>query len=245
MLFLSGKSTKVQAQLAGAMAGGERGDGVRAGGGDPRPHPGADGGAGQPGDQSRGGRGGRRGGAAPGGRACLRAGLLHPGAPELGEPGLFPAHRFGGAAGGDPGGVPRAVLRQQDAGADDPRQPRAGQCRPADRGAERAARAEGGDRGAAARREGGAGRAGGAERARGAGAADGGEREPGGAARRARRGLRARRGAGADRGLRQQPHHGDERGRGDDRRRGRGVREVAVPQVQHQGRTSRRATTSG
>ena len=51
-----------------------------------------------------------------------------------------------------------------------------------------------------------------------------------------RRGLRARRGAGADRGLRQQPHHGDERGRGDDRRRARGVREVAVPQVQHQGR---------
>ena len=53
------------------------------------------------------------------------------------------------------------------------------------------------------------------------------------AARGAGRGLRARRGAGADRGLRQQPHHGHERGRRHDRRRARGLREVAVPQVQH------------
>ncbi len=84
-----------------------------------------------------------------------------------------------------------------------------------------------------ARREGGAGRAGGAQRPRGAGAADGGEREPDGALGRAGRGVRARRGAGADRGLRQQPHHGHQRGRRHDRRRAGGVPEVAVPQVQH------------
>ena len=108
-----------------------------------------------------------------------------------------------------------------------------------------AARAQGDDRGAAPRREGGAGRARGPQRARGAGPADGRERQPDGAARGARRGLRARRRAGADRGLRQQPHHGHERGRRDDRRRAGRLREVAVPQVQHQERRRARATTSG
>ena len=76
---------------------GERGDGVRARRGAPRPHPGADRGAGEPGDQPRGRRGGRRRRAAPGGRPRLRAGLLHPRAPELGKPRLFPAHRVGRA----------------------------------------------------------------------------------------------------------------------------------------------------
>ena len=94
VLFLSGKSTRVQEQLAA-------GDGARRAAAMEferaaaiaRPHPGADQRAGDPGDQPGGRRGGGRGGAAPGGRPGLRAGLLHPGAPELGQPRVLPAHR--------------------------------------------------------------------------------------------------------------------------------------------------------
>ena len=108
-----------------------RAHGVRARRRDPRPHPGADQRAGEPGHQPRGRRGGRRRRAAPGGRPCLRAGLLHPRPPELGQPRLLPAHRLGRRAGRDPRGLPRPVLRQQDPAAPDPGQPRARQRRPA------------------------------------------------------------------------------------------------------------------
>ena len=112
-----------------------------------------------------------------GGQACVQVFFIRA-HQNWGNRAYFP--RTGGA---EPGeileGVPRAVLRQQDPAAADPRQPRPGQRRPPRRGADRQARAQGGDRAAAARREGGAGRAGGAQRPRGAGAADGGEREPG------------------------------------------------------------------
>ena len=219
VLFLSGKSTRVQEQLAEAMGEASARDGVRARRRDPRPHPGADQRAGEPGHQPRGRRGGRRGGPAPGRRPRLRAGLLHPRPPELGQPRLLPAHRLGRRAGRDPRGVPRPVLRQQDPAAADPGQPRARQPRPALRRPQRPARPQGHDLPAAARREGGPRRAGGAQRPRGAGPAHGRERQPDGAARRPGRGLRARRAARAHRGLRQQPHHGHQRRRRHDRGR--------------------------
>ena len=91
--FLQGKSTNVQAHLAARDAAGLRGDGVRARRGAARPDPGADPGAVGAGHQpARRGRG-RRDRAAHGGRAGLRAGLLHPREPELGQPRLLPPHR--------------------------------------------------------------------------------------------------------------------------------------------------------
>ena len=187
------------------------------------------------GDQPGGRRGGGRGGAAPGGRPRLRAGVLHPRAPELGQPRLFPAHRGGGGAGRDPRGVPRPVLRQQDPAAADPDQPRAGQRRPAGRGADaRSSGARWRSGRAAARREGGAGRAGGAQRPRGA-RRGGWPRAP--ARRRCSRGWRRPSGSTAppERIEVYDNSHimGTNAVGGDDRRGAGGVPEVAVPQVQH------------
>ena len=131
VLFLTGRSTRVQESLAAAMAEASRAmeferaaalrDRIRA----------LTNVQANAGDQPRGRRGGRRRRAAPGGRAGLRAGLLHPRPPELGQPRLLPAHRLGRRARRDPRGLPRAVLRQQDPAAADPRQPSARQRRPA------------------------------------------------------------------------------------------------------------------
>ena len=127
-----------------------------------------------------------------GGHACVQVFFIRA-HQNWGNRAYFPAHRLRGRAGRDPRGLPRAVLRQQDAAAGDLDQPSTGQRRPLVRSADRPARAQGDDRAAAARREGGAGRAGGTQRPRGAGAPDGGEREPDGAARGHCRDVRARR----------------------------------------------------
>ena len=91
--FLSGRTTQIQETLAKQMAGGLRGDGIRARRGPARPDPRDDAGADGAGDQpARRDRGGYHR-AAHGERAGLRAGLLHPGEPELGQPRFLSARR--------------------------------------------------------------------------------------------------------------------------------------------------------
>jgi excinuclease ABC subunit C len=75
-----------------------------------------------------------------------------------------------------------------------------------------------------------------AECPRGDGPQTGGERIAGQTAGWVGGSLRPRPAAPADRGLRQQPHSRCPCGRGDDRCRAGGIREIAIPQIQYQGR---------
>ncbi len=177
------------------------GDGIRARRGAARPHPGSDACAGEPGDQSRGRVRGGRDRAPYRGRTGLRAGLLHPREPELGQPGLLPEDRLGGGAGGDPRRVHRPVLREQGAAAaaSAVRRHRGAGTAGAGSGAE--GRAPGADPGAAAGGEEGPGRRGAQECAGEPGAEDERDGDAGAAARRALGGAGARPAAGADRGL--------------------------------------------
>ena len=93
--FLRGKSRAVMARMAAEMQAAVRRPGVRARRAPARPHPRAVvGGAGDPG-QSGDRRRGRRLRAARRGRPGLRAGVLLPRRPELGQPRLLPARRQG------------------------------------------------------------------------------------------------------------------------------------------------------
>ncbi len=158
---------------------GQRGDGVRARRGLPRPAPGARPCAGPSGHQPPADRRGGRGGASPRRGAGLRAGVLLPLAPELGQPGLFPAHLGRGGGRRDPRGVPRPVLCREEPAAHGAAEPCHRRRRAPDRGAVHARRAARGGRPAPARREARAGRPRAAERPRGARPQDGRERQPG------------------------------------------------------------------
>ena len=180
-----------------------------------------------------------------GGQACVQVFFIRA-HQNWGNRAYFP--RTGG--GREPGEIlealPRPVLRQQDPAAADPAQPRAGQRRPAGRGAD--ARSSGArwrsrvpQRGEKARLV--------EQAARNAREALARRMAESASQAALLEGLAEAFGldgaAGADRGLRQQPHHGHERGRRHDRRRARGLPEVAVPQVQHpRDRARRPATTS-
>ena len=189
----------------------------------------------QPRDRGRG----RRLRPARRGRPGLRAGVLLPRRPELGQPRLLPARRQAPTSDAE---IMDAFLGQfyddKPIPQADPGQHRAGRARAAGRGLLPQGRPQGGDRRPAARREAPAGRPRPDQRPRGAGPQDGRELGPDEAAGRGLRGLRPGGAAGADRGLRQLPHHGHQRRRRHDRRRARRLPEEPVPQVQHQERPS-------
>ncbi len=124
---------------------GLRSHGVRARRRPARPHPRADPGAGRPRHQSRDGGRGRRRRPPPRRRPGLRAGVLLPRAPELGQPRLLPPHRLRRRTRGAAGGLPRPVLLHQGAAeAHPPLRPRGGP-RTAGRGPDRPPRPQGRD----------------------------------------------------------------------------------------------------
>jgi hypothetical protein len=236
--FLKGDTTDLQAQLAAQMAGGLRGDGVRARRRAARPDPRADQRAVGAGHQPARRAGGRCHRAPHGGRAGLRAGLLHPRQPELGQQGLLPPRRAGYRGARGAGGLRRPVLRPEGpAAAVDPVASDR-ECRPDGRRAVPEAGAQGRDPGAAAGREGGTGRT--ARCATPAKASRARWRRP--AQAKLLRGLAEAfdldSPAAPDRGLRQLPHPGHQRGGRDDRGGARRLREDPVPQVQHPRRQS-------
>jgi excinuclease ABC subunit C len=127
-----------------------------------------------------------------GGQACVQVFFFRSNQ-NWGNRAYFPRTGSGAGAGGDPGGLPRPVLRRQGAAAADPALPRPARRGAARRGAERSRRAQGDAGDAEARREEGSGDGRAAQRPRVAGAAHGGIGLAGAAARLAGGGVRSRR----------------------------------------------------
>ena len=229
-----GREPECAPDVPAPHAGSRRQPGLRAGRQVPQPPVGAGARHRRPEHQPRRHRGGRRVRRLPGGRADLRAGVLLPRRPELGQPRLLPARRQVAGTRGGAGELHRPVLRRQAGAALHLPQPRTADAGPARGGALHQGRAQGRSARAAAGHQDNHRRARHAERARSHGAPAGRDllaahpaREPEGA-------VRAGEGAAPHRGVRQQPHPGGQRRRRHDRGRARGVREEPVPQVQHQ-----------